>query len=71
MERDLTLSIEALALFVHYWLTLIPSLPESTQAAPTRTDASASRSLSKRLGRRIATGKSLLCEISIDVEAKV
>src|ERR1700731_1425536 len=33
LQRDLMISVEALALFIHYWLTLIPTLPESAQAA--------------------------------------
>src|SRR5436305_6532475 len=33
LHRDLTIAVEALALFIHYWLTLIPPLPESAQAA--------------------------------------
>ena len=33
LERDLTISVEALALFIRFWLTVTPPLPESAQAA--------------------------------------
>src|SRR3546814_17759894 len=33
MERDLGLSVEMLAVFVRFWLTTNPSLPEPAQAA--------------------------------------
>src|SRR3546814_7322649 len=33
MERDLGISVEMLAVFVRFWLTTNPSLPEPAQAA--------------------------------------
>ena len=33
LERDLTISAEALALFIRFWLTVTPPLPDSAQAA--------------------------------------
>jgi hypothetical protein len=33
LKRDVRISIEALALFVRFWLTVTPPLPDSAQAA--------------------------------------
>jgi len=33
LERDLTISVEALALFIRFWLTITPPLPDSAQSA--------------------------------------
>ena len=33
MERDQTIAVEALALFVRFWLSVTPPLPDSAQAA--------------------------------------
>jgi hypothetical protein len=33
LERDVGISVEALALFVRFWLTATPALPEQAQAA--------------------------------------
>jgi hypothetical protein len=33
VERDLAIAIETIALFVRFWLAVIPPLPESAQAA--------------------------------------
>src|SRR5260221_8380229 len=33
LERDLAVSVEAMALFIRYWLTVTPSIPEDFQVA--------------------------------------
>src|SRR3984893_11748180 len=70
LERDLTISVEALALFVHYCLSLIPTLPERAQAAAQAKGRECFASFVETLGRRLASGKSFLREISTDVEAE-
>src|ERR1700732_2500121 len=70
LERDLTISVEALALFVHYWLTLIPTLPEGAQAAAQAKGRERFAAFVETLGRRLASGKSFLREISMDVEVQ-
>jgi predicted transcriptional regulator len=42
MERDLWIAAEALALFIRFWLTITPPLPESAQAAAQAKGVSAS-----------------------------
>src|ERR1700732_1821627 len=69
LERDLTISVEALALFVHYWLTLIPTLPERAQAAAQAKGRERFAAFVETLGRRLASGKSVLREVAMDLRA--
>jgi len=66
LERDLTISVEALALFIRFWLTVTPPLPESAQAAAQAKGRERYESFVDTLGRRLAKGQSLLREVSID-----
>ena len=64
LERDISISAEALALFVRFWLTVTPPLPESAQAAAKAKGTERYREFVDTLGRRIAKGQSVLKEIS-------
>ena len=64
LERDLTISAEALALFVRFWLTVTPPMPESAQAAAKAKGTERYREFVDTLGRRMAKGQSVLKEIS-------
>jgi hypothetical protein len=64
LERDLAISAEALALFVRFWLTVTPPLPESAQAAAKAKGTERYREFVDTLGRRVAKGQSVLKEIS-------
>jgi hypothetical protein len=66
LERDLTISVEALALFIRFWLTVTPSLPESAQSAAQAKGRERYESFLETLGRRLAKGQSLLREVSMD-----
>jgi len=66
LERDLTIAVEALALFIRFWLTVTPPLPESAQAAAQAKGRERFDSFLETLGRRLAKGQSLLREVSID-----
>lgn len=66
LERDLTVAVEALALFVRFWLTVTPPLPDSAQAAAQAKGRQRFESFLETLGRRLARGQSLLREVSID-----
>jgi hypothetical protein len=67
LERDVMISAEALALFVRFWLTITPSLPESAQAAAKAKGTERYQGFVETLGRRVAKGQSVLREVSIDV----
>jgi len=66
LERDLTIAVEALALFIRFWLTVTPSLPESAQTAAQAKGRERYELFLETLGRRLAKGQSLLHEVSID-----
>jgi len=64
LERDLGISIEMLALFVRFWLTVTPPAPDSAQAAAQAKGRERFENFVKSLGRRLASGKSMAREIS-------
>jgi predicted transcriptional regulator len=66
LERDLTIAVEALALFIRFWLVVTPSLPESAQTAAQAKGRERYESFLETLGRRLSKGQSLLREVSID-----
>jgi hypothetical protein len=67
MERDLGISIEMLAVFVRFWLTTNPPLPEPSQAAARAQAGERYDAFIAALGRRLAKGPKLMHEISEDV----
>ena len=66
LERDLTIGVESLALFIRFWLTVTPALPEDVQAAAQAKGRERFESFLEILGRRLAKGNTLLREVSID-----
>jgi hypothetical protein len=70
MERDLGISIEMLAVFVRFWLTTNPPLPEPSQAAARAQAGERYDAFVAALGRRLAKGPKLLHEISEDVNSE-
>lgn len=67
LERDLVISVEMLAVFVRFWLTANPPLPEPAQAAARAQAGARYDAFVAALGRRLAKGPKLLQEISEDV----
>lgn len=67
MERDLGISVEMLAVFVRFWLTTNPPLPEPAQAAARAQAGERYDAFVAALGRRLAKGPKLREEISEDV----
>jgi predicted transcriptional regulator len=67
MERDLGISVETLAVFVRFWLTTNPPLPEPAQAAARAKARERYDAFVTALGRRLAKGPKLRQEISEDV----
>jgi hypothetical protein len=65
-ERNLTIAVETLALFIRFWLTVTPPLPESAQAAAQAKGRERFESFIEALGRRLASGQTLLREVAID-----
>jgi predicted transcriptional regulator len=67
LERHVTISNEALALFVRFWLTATPPLPDTAQPAAQTKGRERYEGFVEALGRRLAKGQSLAQEISEDV----
>ena len=68
LERHGRISGEALAVFVRFWLTSTPPLPDTTQAAAQATGRKRYEGFVEALTRRVAKGRTLADEISIDVD---
>ena len=69
MERDLGISVETLAVFIRFWLTVTPPLPDSAQASARAKGAERFDGFLQSLGRRLATGDRFLKELSRDIDA--
>jgi len=67
LERHTTISNEAIALFVRFWLTAVPPLPDSAQAAAQAKGRERYEGFIEALGRRLARGKTLVDEVSKDI----
>lgn len=69
LERNLGISIEMMALFVRFWLTTTPALPEAAQAAAQAKGKERYEGFVEALGRRLARGASFTREVSEEVTA--
>jgi len=67
LERHISISNEALALFVRFWLTATPPLPDAAQPAAQAKGRERYEGFIEALGRRLAKGQSLSREVSWDV----
>ena len=67
LERDSTISIEMLALFVRSWLAATPVLPEPEPTAAEIKARERFERFVRALGQRLASGRSLAREVSEDV----
>jgi predicted transcriptional regulator len=66
LERHVAITTEALALFVRFWLTATPPLPDTAQAAAQAKGRERYEGYVEALGRRLAKGTTLLQEVSDD-----
>lgn len=67
LERDLGINVEMLAIFVRFWLTSNPPLPEPAQAAARAQAAERYDAFVAALGRRLASGRRVRQEIPEDL----
>lgn len=70
LERNLGISIEMMALFVRFWLTTTPAVPEAAQAAAQAKGKERYEGFVEALGRRLARGVSFTREVSEELHAK-
>jgi predicted transcriptional regulator len=69
LERHVTISNETLALFVRFWLTTTPPLPDTAQSAAQVKGQERYAGFVEALGRRIARGRTLADELTADIGA--
>lgn len=69
LERDLGIATETLALFIRFWLSSTPALPDSAQAEARAKGLQRYDRFIEALGRRLAKGPKLRQEISEDISA--
>ena len=70
LERDQEITTEALALFVRFWLTTTPPLPDETYSAAKAKGKERYGGFVETLARRLSTRATLLRELSRETEAK-
>jgi predicted transcriptional regulator len=68
LERHVKISNEAIALFVRFWLTSTPPLPDTAQAAAQAKGRERYEGFVEALGRRLARGRTLADEIGKEVD---
>lgn len=66
LERDLGVTAETVALFIRFWLTITPPLPNDAQAAAQIKGRERFEGFVETLGRRLQKGQSFLREIPDD-----
>jgi predicted transcriptional regulator len=67
VERHVAISNEAIAVFVRFWLTSTPPLPDSAMPAAQAKGRERYEGFVEALGRRLARGRLLADEISRDI----
>jgi len=70
MERHVSVSSEALALFVRFWLTATPALPDTALAAAQVKGRERYDAYIEALARRLAKGPSLAKELTEDIDGR-
>ena len=69
LERHSTITNETLALFVRFWLTHTPPLPDTAETAARVKGRERYEGFVETIGRRLAHGPLLLDEITREIEA--
>jgi predicted transcriptional regulator len=67
LERNDGVTLETMALFIRFWLTSMPALPEHSSPAARAKGAERYDRFVEALGRRLSSGSTVLKEVSIDL----
>jgi hypothetical protein len=70
LERHATITNETLALFVRFWLTHTPPLPDTAQTAAQAKGRERYEGFIEAIGRRLAQGTLLVDEITREIESR-
>lgn len=68
LDDNLRILGDALLLYVRFWLTVTPPMPESEQATARKTGLERYEAFVEALGRRVAKGQNFLHEVAAAVE---
>ena len=66
LERNNGITLETIGLFVRFWLTSTPALPEQSSPAARAKGAERYDRFVEALGRRLSSGSTILKEVSIE-----
>ncbi len=69
LERHSIITNETLALFIRFWLTHTPPLPDTAQTAAQAKGRERYQGFIEAIGRRLSHGASLLDEITREIDA--
>lgn len=69
LDEDLAVLGETLSLFVHFWLTMTPPLPDSAKQSARIKGNERFEGFMQNLGRRLASGDRFLKELSRDMDS--
>ena len=67
LERDVGIAVETLAVFIRFWITTTPALPEPAAQAARAKSSERYEAFITALGRRLAQGPKLRQELSEDI----
>lgn len=67
LERNDGVTLETVALFIRFWLTSTPALPEQSSPAARAKGAERYNRFVEALGRRLSSGSTVLKEVSIEL----
>lgn len=70
MDEDLAILGETLSLFIRFWLTVTPPLPDSAQASARAKGTERFEGFLQTLGRKLATGDRFLNDLSRDIDSR-
>jgi hypothetical protein len=66
LDRNDGVTLETIALFIRFWLTSTPALPEQSSPAARAKGAERYDRFVEALGRRLSSGSTVLKEVSIE-----
>ena len=67
LERNDGVTLETIGLFIRFWLTSTPALPEQSSPAARTKGAERYDRFVEALGRRLSSGSTILKEVSIEL----
>ncbi len=69
LDEDLAVLGETLSLFIRFWLTITPPIPETGKEAARAKGVERFEGFMQTLGRKLATGDRFLKELSRDIDS--